>query len=93
MYLLLNTAISTTWGFPVCGDGCACDCFDASDPACECALDPEFYSLFPAEFVIDYVSDLVFFVFPPIMYTVSTLFFYLFRSDMSRVQPMIGLAT
>ncbi|CAM9322280.1 unnamed protein product [Pylaiella littoralis] len=55
VYLILNTAISSTWGFPVCKPGCACDCFDASDPACECAVDPEFYGLFPAEFVIDHV--------------------------------------
>lgn len=56
MYLLLNTAVSATWGFPPCRSGCDCTCFDASDPACECAVDPGFYSLFPAEFLIDSVS-------------------------------------
>ena len=29
MYLLLNTAVSSTWGFPApCPEGCPCDCFD-----------------------------------------------------------------
>lgn len=56
VYLLLNTAVSATWGFPPCGSGCDCTCFDASDPACECAVDPRFYSVFPAEFLIDSVS-------------------------------------
>ncbi|CAM9973170.1 unnamed protein product, partial [Scytosiphon promiscuus] len=55
MYLLLNTAISSTWGFPDCGYGCACDCFDASDPKCQCAVDPGFADTFPAEYVVDYV--------------------------------------
>eukprot|EP00903_Cladosiphon_okamuranus_P018365 g16894.t1 len=55
VYLLLNTAVSATWGFPPCGPGCDCTCFDASDPACECAVDPGFYSVFPAEFLIDSV--------------------------------------
>lgn len=32
-YIILNTAISTTWGFPqTCPDGCACDCFDCNKP-------------------------------------------------------------
>lgn len=56
MYLLLNTAVSTTWGFPDCHTGCACDCFDARDPACACAIAPGFDSIFPAEFVVDSVS-------------------------------------
>ncbi|CAN0325871.1 unnamed protein product, partial [Hapterophycus canaliculatus] len=55
MYLLLNTAISSTWGFPDCAKGCACDCFDASDPKCQCAVDPGLHGMFPAEFVIDHV--------------------------------------
>lgn len=56
VYLLLNTAVSATWGFPPCGSDCECTCFDASDPACECAVDPGFYSVFPAEFLVDSVS-------------------------------------
>ncbi|CBJ31299.1 Beta-1,6-glucan active enzyme, family GH16 [Ectocarpus siliculosus] len=55
MYLLLNTAVSTTWGFPDCHTGCACDCFDARDPACACAVAPGFDGVFPAEFVVDSV--------------------------------------
>ncbi|CAN0523932.1 unnamed protein product, partial [Laminaria digitata] len=55
VYLLLNTAVSATWGFPVCSASCDCDCFDASDPACECAVDPGFSGVLPAEFVFDSV--------------------------------------
>lgn len=55
-YLLLNTAISNTWGFPVCSQSCACDCWDASDDACGCAVDSGLFSVFPAEFVVDWVS-------------------------------------
>eukprot|EP00904_Undaria_pinnatifida_P011974 jgi/Undpi1/7907/HiC_scaffold_24.g10379.m1 len=55
VYLLLNTAVSDTWGFPVCPMSCDCDCFDASDPACECAVDPGFPDMLPAEFIVDSV--------------------------------------
>jgi hypothetical protein len=38
-YLLLNTAISSTWGFPQpCPDGCACDCYDCRKEECACAI-------------------------------------------------------
>lgn len=67
VYLLLNTAVSATWGFPPCGTACDCTCFDARDPACECAIDPGLYSLFPAEFVIDSVSTPV----PTVMYVLA----------------------
>ena len=56
-YVLLNTAISSNWGFPECDKrSCSCDCYSTNDPKCECAVDPKFYSLFPAEFSFDHVS-------------------------------------
>ncbi|CAN0161844.1 unnamed protein product, partial [Ascophyllum nodosum] len=55
-YVLLNTAISSNWGFPECDKrSCSCDCYSTNDPKCECAVDPKFYSLFPAEFSFDHV--------------------------------------
>lgn len=53
--MLLNTAVSVNWGFPECSPGCDCDCFDASDPKCECAVDPGFSGVLPADFVFDSV--------------------------------------
>eukprot|EP01033_Poteriospumella_lacustris_P011405 gene11405-8116_t len=58
MYLILNTAISATWGFPTpcpADQGCPCNCYDCRDPACACALPPNMCSLFPAAFLVDYV--------------------------------------
>mmetsp|Transcript_10252 Transcript_10252/g.17148 ORF Transcript_10252/g.17148 Transcript_10252/m.17148 type:complete len:805 (-) Transcript_10252:212-2626(-) len=56
MYLLFNTAISATWGFPMpCPDGCACDCYDCRDRTCACAIPPGMCSNFPADMLIDYV--------------------------------------
>ena len=56
MYLILNTAISSTWGFPQpCPEGCACDCFDARKTECGCGMPDRMIENFPAEFLIDYV--------------------------------------
>ena len=56
MYLILNTAISSTWGFPQpCPEGCACDCFDARKVECGCGIPDRMIENFPAEFLIDYV--------------------------------------
>lgn len=56
MYLLFNTAVSSTWGFPVpCPEGCPCDCFDPRKIECECAIPPNMKANFPAFFLIDYV--------------------------------------
>mmetsp|Transcript_28752 Transcript_28752/g.92578 ORF Transcript_28752/g.92578 Transcript_28752/m.92578 type:complete len:619 (-) Transcript_28752:98-1954(-) len=55
-YVLLNTAISSTWGFPVpCPTGCDCDCFDCFLPGCTCAFHEGFCESLPAHFLIDYV--------------------------------------
>lgn len=58
MYLILNTALSATWGFPTpcpAEQGCGCDCYDCGKPECACALPPNMCELFPASFLIDYV--------------------------------------
>jgi beta-glucan synthesis-associated protein KRE6 len=56
MYLIFNTAVSKTWGFPMpCPLGCPCDCFDCRKDECLCALPPRMANNFPAHFLIDYV--------------------------------------
>ncbi|CAM9999171.1 unnamed protein product, partial [Choristocarpus tenellus] len=58
MYILLNTAVSNTWGFGHCPAelGCKCDCFDAKDKSCACAVPKGMKELFPVKFEIDSVS-------------------------------------
>jgi hypothetical protein len=56
MYLLFNTALSGTWGFPMpCPEGCDCNCVDPNNRDCDCALPPNMIANFPAYFLIDYV--------------------------------------
>jgi hypothetical protein len=56
MYLIMNTAVSSKWGFPApCPDGCECDCFECGNPACACALPTGYCKNTPASFEIDYV--------------------------------------
>ena len=56
MYLLLNTAMSSTWGFPApCPAGCDCDCHDCKNEKCSCAIQHGFCESLPASFLIDYV--------------------------------------
>lgn len=56
MYILFNTAISSTWGFPEpCPKGCACDCFDCRAYQCQCAVPRGMCDNIPAHFLIDYV--------------------------------------
>jgi hypothetical protein len=55
-YLIFNTAMSYTWGFPTpCPEGCPCNCFDCRLDECLCALPSKMSENFPAEFLIDYV--------------------------------------
>ena len=56
MYLILNTAVSHTWGFPTpCPEGCDCKCYECGNPKCACALPAGYCDNFPASFEIDYV--------------------------------------
>lgn len=56
MYLIMNTAVSSHWGFPApCPPGCACKCFECGVPECRCGMPAGYCDNFPAEFDIDYV--------------------------------------
>jgi hypothetical protein len=56
MYLIMNTAVASSWGFPApCPEGCACECFECGNPDCACALPTGYCENFPAYFDIDYV--------------------------------------
>lgn len=56
MYLLMNTAVASHWGFPApCPENCDCKCFECGNPECVCALPSGYCDNFPASFEIDYV--------------------------------------
>lgn len=56
MYLIMNTAVSSHWGFPApCPDGCDCECFECSNPECMCGMPEGYCDNIPASFEIDYV--------------------------------------
>ena len=56
MHVLLNTAVSSTWGFPApCPAGCDCACYDCGNPKCACALPTGFCDMLPAGYEIDSV--------------------------------------
>lgn len=56
MYLLMNTAVASSWGFPKpCPEGCSCKCFECGNPECACGLPTGYCENFPATFDIDYV--------------------------------------
>ena len=56
MYLLMNTAVASSWGFPKpCPEGCSCKCYECGNPECTCGLPDGFCENFPATFEIDYV--------------------------------------
>eukprot|EP00968_Pinguiococcus_pyrenoidosus_P027658 scaffold7397_cov277-Pinguiococcus_pyrenoidosus.AAC.3 len=65
-YLILNTAVSTTWGFPMpCPKGCDCSCYDCKKNECLCGMPPGMCKAFEradldqeddgARFLVDYV--------------------------------------
>ena len=56
MYLLMNTAVASSWGFPKpCPEGCKCTCYQCGNPECMCGLPDGFCENLPASFEIDYV--------------------------------------
>ena len=56
MYLLMNIAVASSWGFPKpCPEGCKCECYQCGNPECTCGLPDGFCDNFPASFEIDYV--------------------------------------
>jgi len=52
-YVILNTAISTSWGFPNPPWGCTE--YDCKDPEARCGFNPGFCATLPAEFQVDFV--------------------------------------
>lgn len=56
MYLLMNTAVAKSWGFPMpCPEGCDCKCYECGNPDCDCTLPTGYCDQFPAHFEVDYV--------------------------------------
>ena len=56
MYMIMNTAVASSWGFPVpCPDGCDCSCYECGNIDCDCAIPTGYCSNFPAHFEIGYV--------------------------------------
>lgn len=56
MYLIINTAVASSWGFPVpCPEGCDCECFECGNSDCDCAIPTGYCDNFPAHFEIDYI--------------------------------------
>ena len=56
MYMIMNTAISSTWGFPYCPKtNKCCTCFECGNPKCSCGLPQGFCQNLPAHMTIDYV--------------------------------------
>jgi hypothetical protein len=52
-YIIINTAISTSWGFPPPPPGCSS--YDCKNPAGRCGFNAGFCELLPAKFLIDHV--------------------------------------
>ena len=56
MYLIMNTAVSSHWGFPApCPEGCDCECFECGNPECMCGMPDGYCENLPASFEIEYV--------------------------------------
>ena len=56
MYLIMNTAVASSWGFPKpCPEGCDCKCYECGNPDCACGRPDGFCENLPASFEIDYV--------------------------------------
>lgn len=52
-YLIINTAISTSWGFPNAPWGCSS--YDCKDPESQCGFNAGFCKSLPAKFAVNYV--------------------------------------
>lgn len=55
MYLLMNIAVSKSWGFPTCPKGCECSCFECGNPDCACGMPTGYCDNFPANMEVDYI--------------------------------------
>jgi hypothetical protein len=60
-YVIFNTAMSSTWGFPEgetgCPKNCDCSCYNCNDPTgkCSCGFADGFCASLPGHFLVDYV--------------------------------------
>ena len=60
-YVIFNTAMSSTWGFPEgetgCPKNCDCSCYDCNDPSgkCSCGFADGFCASLPGHFLVEYV--------------------------------------
>lgn len=52
-YIIINTAISTSWGFPNPPPGCTE--YDCKDPDKQCGMNPGWCKTLPAEFKVDWI--------------------------------------
>ncbi len=56
-YLILNTAVSSTWGFPYSvPEGCE-KCYDCDDPKCACSIGPGFCKMISKGDVAMYIDS------------------------------------
>jgi hypothetical protein len=57
-YLILNTAVSSTWGFPYNPPSWCPNCYDCNDPKCACRFSPGFCSMVEKGDVAMYVDSI-----------------------------------
>jgi hypothetical protein len=57
-YLIMNTAVSSTWGFPYDAPDWCVKCFDCNDPKCQCAMSPGFCKMLQQGDVAMYIDSI-----------------------------------
>lgn len=57
-YLIMNTAISSTWGFPYDVPAWCTKCFDCDDPKCSCNFNPGFCEMMRSKSVSMYIDSI-----------------------------------
>lgn len=58
-YLIMNTAVSSTWGFPYdAPEWCPKSCFDCDDPKCTCSFFPGFCPMLDGDGVAMYIDSI-----------------------------------
>jgi hypothetical protein len=56
-HLIMNTAVSSTWGFPTPPETCA-KCYDCNDPRCACAFYPGFCKMLESRKTAMYIDHI-----------------------------------
>lgn len=57
-YFILNTAVSSTWGFPYVVPSWCTKCYDCEDPQCDCAFYPGFCDMLEGGKTAMYVDNI-----------------------------------